>query len=267
MSRGCFITAASYRAAIRLLGELGEMQTASAEQLRRHLMERLAILFGCPVWWSILEGDPGPQTEAPSLQVIHSDIFGLVDWQQHHWQQTFIEGGTYFSHPMWNGLNHQAGCARTLRREQLVDDRSWYRSPFVAEFQRHLGFDDVMASAIPLGGGREVLLALSRPWGDRSFEERDVLLLTLIQKATLWIQCRQLHDLQKEKAAAVLDEPARQLPPRHRRVLDLLLLGRSEKEIAHQTGLTARTTHKYIEQIYRAFQVSSRAELMALWIK
>jgi DNA-binding NarL/FixJ family response regulator len=49
-------------------------------------------------------------------------------------------------------------------------------------------------------------------------------------------------------------------------MLELLLSGRSEKEIATALQVSPRTVHKYVEQIYRAFEVSSRAELMALFI-
>jgi DNA-binding CsgD family transcriptional regulator len=49
-------------------------------------------------------------------------------------------------------------------------------------------------------------------------------------------------------------------------VLDELLAGRSEKEVAAKLCLSTRTVHKYVEKIYRVFSVSSRGELMALWI-
>lgn len=49
-------------------------------------------------------------------------------------------------------------------------------------------------------------------------------------------------------------------------MLPLLLSGRSEKQIACALGLTVRTTHIYVQSIYRKLYVHSRAELMALWM-
>ena len=57
------------------------------------------------------------------------------------------------------------------------------------------------------------------------------------------------------------------LPARHSAVLDALLTGRSEKQIAAALALSPRTVHKYIEQVFRALDVHSRAELMALFLR
>lgn len=56
------------------------------------------------------------------------------------------------------------------------------------------------------------------------------------------------------------------LSPAHRRLLPHLLSHKSEKEIADIVGLSRATTHKYVTDIYRSFNVSSRAGLMALWM-
>ncbi|HIB64533.1 MAG TPA: response regulator transcription factor, partial [Phycisphaerales bacterium] len=46
-----------------------------------------------------------------------------------------------------------------------------------------------------------------------------------------------------------------------------LLRGLSEKEIAAELMLSPRTVHKYVEHLFRHFQVNSRAQLMALWTR
>ena len=45
-----------------------------------------------------------------------------------------------------------------------------------------------------------------------------------------------------------------------------MLHGASEKAIASQLGLSRHTVHDYVKQIYRRFDVSSRAELLARFI-
>jgi len=47
----------------------------------------------------------------------------------------------------------------------------------------------------------------------------------------------------------------------------LLLEGRSEKEVASALKLSARTVHDYVMMLYEHFQVSSRAELLAYFIR
>lgn len=58
-----------------------------------------------------------------------------------------------------------------------------------------------------------------------------------------------------------------QLPPRVRRVLRLLLLGRSEKETAKELRLRPHTVHSYVKVLYKRLGVSSRGELMARWVR
>jgi len=56
------------------------------------------------------------------------------------------------------------------------------------------------------------------------------------------------------------------LAPRHRRVLQRLLSGDSEKQVARSLGLSPHTVHEYVKSIYRSFGVESRGELLAHWI-
>lgn len=57
------------------------------------------------------------------------------------------------------------------------------------------------------------------------------------------------------------------LAPYELRVLDLLLTGASEKQIADRLGLAVTTTHSYVTGIFRKFGVRGRAGLMSLWIQ
>jgi DNA-binding CsgD family transcriptional regulator len=56
------------------------------------------------------------------------------------------------------------------------------------------------------------------------------------------------------------------LTPMERRLVNLLLTERVEKEIAHELALTAATTHTYITGLFRKFGVSGRSGLTALWL-
>lgn len=65
------------------------------------------------------------------------------------------------------------------------------------------------------------------------------------------------------RALATADDPAAGLSPRLRQVFAALLGGEPEKRIARRLGVSPATLHGYVKQVYRAFGVSSRAELLA----
>jgi DNA-binding NarL/FixJ family response regulator len=56
------------------------------------------------------------------------------------------------------------------------------------------------------------------------------------------------------------------LSPRQREVLSCLLAGDTLKEAALKLGLSEHTVGDYVKQVYKHFSVSSRAELLALFI-
>jgi DNA-binding NarL/FixJ family response regulator len=57
------------------------------------------------------------------------------------------------------------------------------------------------------------------------------------------------------------------LSPRMQQTLERLLVGDSEKQIAHQLGLSRHTIHVYVKALYRGFCVSSRGELLARFVQ
>jgi DNA-binding CsgD family transcriptional regulator len=46
-----------------------------------------------------------------------------------------------------------------------------------------------------------------------------------------------------------------------------LLGGDSEKQVAAKLGLSQHTVHVYVKALYRKYGVSSRGELLAMWVK
>jgi len=64
--------------------------------------------------------------------------------------------------------------------------------------------------------------------------------------------------------------PARAVPglaPRHTQTLERLLAGDSEKQIASLLGVSRNTVHVYVTALYRHFDVSSRGELLARFVR
>jgi DNA-binding NarL/FixJ family response regulator len=57
------------------------------------------------------------------------------------------------------------------------------------------------------------------------------------------------------------------LSPRLSQTLQLLLTGDSEKQVANKLRLSRHTVHVYVKALYRRYDVSTRAELLARHFK
>jgi DNA-binding CsgD family transcriptional regulator len=60
---------------------------------------------------------------------------------------------------------------------------------------------------------------------------------------------------------------AQRLSRRMEQTLRSLLGGDSEKQVAAKLGLSQHTVHVYVKQLYKRYGVSTRAELLAIWVQ
>ena len=139
----------------------------------------------------------------------------------------------------------------TARRRELLPDKDWYRSESFNALHRVCGFDDHVYSFRALGGGRVAVIALRRSLGDQPYGDEEQSLLELFHEELVRLEPRQ----RSEGAGP-------RLAPREQDVLQGLLRGASEKEVAFELNLSPHTVHSYAKSIYSAYAVSSRAELL-----
>lgn len=122
--------------------------------------------------------------------------------------------------------------------------------------------------------GRRQLPATLHAWLGRSLgsaaasslplvvkRQNEELVISLVQRigddqALLVLTRRAVQDISEHAARS-------DLPPKLAMVLDLLVQGLSEKQIAAELALSRHTVHDYVQGIYKRRQVSSRAELLA----
>jgi DNA-binding CsgD family transcriptional regulator len=126
------------------------------------------------------------------------------------------------------------------------------------EIFRRLRLVDRMVANLPLGADVEAVVILDRVRGPVfSLEEARLLLAALPV-----VRCV-LQGL--GRACGYLDatEP---LTSRERDVVRLLLTGMREAAIARALTMSPGALHQRVKAIYLKYQVSSRAELMALWL-
>jgi len=147
----------------------------------------------------------------------------------------------------------------TCTRQQLVADRPYYASTYHNEIHRPFGLNHAMLSRLaPPDWVWHHELALVRDAGDGPFGRRE---------------CKLVHLFQLEispllgRALAGAEEAGPPLPPRLSQTLAILLEGDSEKKAALRLGLSVNTVHEYVTALYRRFGVSSRAELLAHFLR
>jgi DNA-binding CsgD family transcriptional regulator len=147
----------------------------------------------------------------------------------------------------------------TTTRQQLVDDNTWYSALAVSELRRSGGVDDFVCSSVSLKPGWLHGFIVYRPWGQRRFDLRERRLMRLTH---LWLFRLYKTGLEQHWAS----EHVRNLPPRVRQTLELLLAGDSMKRIADRLGLSAHTINDYMKTLHRRLGVSSRAELFKKYL-
>ncbi len=144
----------------------------------------------------------------------------------------------------------------TFARPEVMGRGTWRGSAYFADCMKPCRLDEFIHSLRPAPGpGRVFGVALYRSAGSRPFGVADRSLVHFFQlelaQRLLW------------PASPALPQGAKAMPPRQRQVLQRLLAGDAEKEVAHRLDLTPGTVHQYVKDVYRACGVTSRAELLA----
>ena len=148
----------------------------------------------------------------------------------------------------------------TVNREQMSDDQTYYAAPHYRDFRKHLDCDDYVVSIRMVDLPRRPEgIQVDRPHGAQRFGSREVALLKLIHD--------EIAPLVGVRLATEEHLCRDGLSKRLRETLELLLEGRSEKEVAREMDLSVKTVHEYVGMIYKHFRVSSRGELMAYFIR
>ena len=148
----------------------------------------------------------------------------------------------------------------TAARNQITDRAAYHASPHYQNFRKHIDCDDFVVSMrivdIPR---RPEAINIDRPHGALPFGPREVSLLKLLHDEIaplIGVRLATEEHLCREGLSKRLNE-----------TLSLLLEGKSEKEAAAALRLSPRTLHDYVTTLYEHFRVSSRAELLAYFIR
>jgi DNA-binding CsgD family transcriptional regulator len=151
-----------------------------------------------------------------------------------------------------------AGCFRANRLIDLVPE-SWFDSDYYHAYYLGAGRSDAIWTGIPINPDVEIYIGVFRHTGHSRFSERERDTVAYALRGLKWFHRQQLLG----QGLLVANTP---LTPVETRVLQGLLAGLSEKQIAAAQGHSYHTTHEYVSNLYRKFGVKNRAALTALWL-
>ena len=145
-----------------------------------------------------------------------------------------------------------------------IPDPEWFDG-FRERFLRPHGWEDLIVSDWATGEQQMVGLAVLRRAEMPPLDERARQVTSLMLRAVAPIVIRGMFDGgDGEDPMAILAD--RDLSGRQTDVLHLLLRGMSEKEAARELSVSTHTIHTHVKKLYTEFGVSSRGELLAIFV-
>lgn len=242
------IRAVDLKRVIQLSGEVAEISTP--EKRIEHFLLKTMQITGTDVL-----GMVAMTREDDHFRLGAGYVLGIDESQARIMNDWYLEGGAYRDDP-FNRSIAKKGLS-TLRRQDLLSNSEWYTDPHI-EGLKSLSLDGVMASVRTLRE-QQITLVARRNWGETDYSEQEREVLDCIADCFKWF----FLDLEEHN---YFGSPIK-VPSRFERIMDGLMRGLSEKEIAEEVCLSSRTVHKYVQELFRYFGVNSRPKLMALWTR
>jgi DNA-binding CsgD family transcriptional regulator len=167
------------------------------------------------------------------------------------------------THPIVKHMQ-ASGDGGPTRISDVIDRRSFHRLALYRELYAPLGVEHQIAFSLPAPAGHMLAIVLSRQTEDFTDAERDLLARArphLIQAYRNALEhTALLRRVGLAPAMPPADLPAYGLTEREAAVVRRVASGLSNRDIAEEMGLSARTIQKHLEHAYRKLGVSSRSE-------
>jgi len=249
MLRSQQILLADARRLLQISGETRELGDDPA-RWRMHAISELCKLLKASVGMSTHARNfmPG-QYPLPLIMVSHGWRGQTEEMLFHH----YMTDPELPQEPGIVAVVARKGQDHVHTRTQLVKDRDWYANRLTNELRIPADIDHFLISCRWLGDGELDQLIFHRPPGAPDFSDRERTLVGLFHD-----ELKRTWMLQRERVRR-----ATALPPYLLRVAERLMAGRSEKEAAHDLGLSRHTVHQYVKELHRRTGAASRGELLA----
>ena len=152
----------------------------------------------------------------------------------------------------------QAGRFRVHLLKELVPE-AWFQSELYRALYLDRGYADAIWAGVPINADAECYFGVFRATDRPSFGSAECTLMAHVLHGLRWFMRQQMlsHGL------VVASSP---LTATERNVLQGLLAGLTEKQIAASLGQAFNTTHSHVKRLFHKFGVRNRAALMAMWL-
>lgn len=246
------VRAVDVQAILRLVGGAAELWY-TPELQRQFTLDSLCNLMQASVGVCYTLGDVLTGGDEPCKDIAMVGLDGDARAKFEAFLQT---GGP--KDPVLDVLAALPGRVITMTRRDAVADADWYVSEHYKQLREPLGMGPTLyvkihASLIE----RTTIVMLCRPAGAPAFTERDAYLIDLCLSEMAWPFTAEM---------SFSDPRVDALQPRLRKVMNLLLEGDSEKQVAFKLKLSPHTVHEYVKNLYAELGVSSRGELLAQFV-
>jgi hypothetical protein len=250
------------QAALQLVGECRDLRY-DPQQWGQHMSEGVCRLVGARA------ANGGEVGFEPSQGVMQGATYFDAGFErrEHDLFLEFLRTHGIYRHPLaagfakWRAARPLPCQVAALTRRQVIPDREWYRSVAYEQYHRPIRIDHCLGSTLELLSDRWFsCIILHRTVGEPDFSERQRRLLHLFHA-----ELGRLIGLVLVSARDPFSPT--KLPTRVWETLQCLLDGDSEKQAAARMRLSRETVHQYVKALYRHFGVSSRAELLAHFIR
>ena len=240
---------------------LADFDAAQVDQALTCLLEGLCALVGAQNadWIGVVRfadsgrNDPAGGWRPPVMHFLHPNekLAAAVREQARRLDQRLIN-------EVAARIVDTAGRFRACRLCDVVAPE-WFDSDVYRNYYRDCDREDAVYVAFPVNEDAESYFGIFRAVGQPRFtpQERDTLAYAL--RGIKWFH----RQLLLSHGLLIANTPT---TPAERRVLQGLLAGQAEKQVAAELGQSYHTTHKYVVDIYRKFGVNNRPALMALWL-
>lgn len=245
----------------KLWDEVARFDVADTEMARNHLLSGICTLVGaCNATWvgAVRLGDPQPgdpvQGWRPrAMRHLHANppIEALAKEQA-----AMLEAGCVDHTTIANVAG--SGAFRVSLLSELAPE-GWFEGDYYRTFYLAAGHRDAIWAGVPVNEDAESYFGFYRgtdqpPYGEA---EKDIVGFALRGLA---------HFHRTQMLGEGLGIATAPLTPLERRVLQGLLQGLSDKEIALGLEQSVHTVREYARRIFRKYDVKSRTALMALWL-
>lgn len=256
------VTARQWDALTALWHELSEFPASEAEPSLEHALRGLQRMIGSErIWWTLSAKTRWKRRRNRIEDWKVVDVLPVdasIDDQMVRVMMEHYAAGDYDEFTR----RRLAVPGRCLchRDADLMTRAEWTRDWDFAEARRPAGLDGTLVATYRVSEQCEAHVGLDRSMHTSAFtpEERD-LLEAFMAGAQIWHREQCLV-----RGWIECDAP---LAARERDVVQQLLTGATEKQIARDLGMTPRTVHYYVTELCRRFGVSGRRGLMALWLR